>query len=66
MPRRNDTAGAEVRPDTRARSLIRIRRQQARAVVWVCVFEEFADDGAFVEGFGVVLERRDEATWVES
>jgi hypothetical protein len=35
-------------------------------VVWVCVFEEFADDGAFVEGFGVVLERRDEATWVES
>lgn len=29
------------------------------------VFEEVADDGAFEEGFGVVLQRRHEAAGVE-
>jgi hypothetical protein len=34
-------------------------------VVWISVFEEFADHGAFVEWFGVVLERWDEAAGVQ-
>ena len=34
-------------------------------MVWIGVFEELADYGAFVEGFVVVLEGGDEAAGVE-
>lgn len=65
MPGRNNPARAEVCPDAGAGFLIGVGRQQTRAVVWVSVFEELADDGALVERFGVVLERRDQAAGVE-
>ena len=34
-------------------------------MLWVGVLEEFADDGALVEGLVVVLECWDETSWVE-
>jgi hypothetical protein len=34
-------------------------------MVWESVFEEFANDCAFVERFGIVFERRDETSRVE-
>ena len=34
-------------------------------MIGVGVFEEFADDGAFVERFGVVFQRWDEAAGVK-
>lgn len=34
-------------------------------MIRISVFEELADDGAFVKRFGVVFERRDQTAWVQ-
>jgi hypothetical protein len=66
MPRRNNPARAEIRPDTGASSVVRIGGKQARSMIGESVFEKFANHCAFVQRFGVVLESRDEAAGVES
>ena len=44
--------------------MIRVGGEQLLSF-WVRIFEELADDGAFVEGFAVVLEGWNEAPRVE-
>ena len=61
----NDAARNEVRPYARAGSIIRVPRQEVRRVVGVCVFEELAEDGRFVERLFVVLKCWYEAAGVE-
>ena len=56
MECRNNARRAEIRPNPRAGALVHVFRQQMRRVVRIGFFQELADDGAFEQGFVLVLE----------
>jgi len=65
MESRNDSRRAVVGPDASASAFIWVVRQQFGSMVWEGFFEKLANNGAFVERFIVVLECRNQTTWVE-
>ena len=65
MESRNDSRRAVISPNASASTLVWVIRQQFGPMVWEGFFEEFANDGAFVERLVVILECRNQTAWVE-
>ena len=55
----------EVDPDARVGALERVRREQVRFGVRVCVLEELAEDQGLVERFALIFECRDKPLGVD-
>lgn len=64
MERGYDAGGYKIDPDARTSFLVGVGRKEGFGGR-VGVFEELADDGAFIERFVIVFEGRDETSGVE-
>lgn len=61
----DNSAGAIIRPDSSSCTIIRVLWKQMRGMVWICLFQEFAENSAFVKRLITKFKRRNETTRVQ-